>query len=189
MAPKAGFRIAVVLAACGVIGSLVWTLVSFERLDREIAAYPRVELLSSEAVTLEARRHIVYLEGPGVEDNRHPVKIVMRHRRSERRVSAKPYDKTPFAYSNEDTELQALATVTPPVAGVYDVRTEGHDDLIGYNVAFGDSTGPKAGRIIIGAFAIAGIPMLAALIVLVVSGKWRERERGPLFGTGSPNDF
>lgn len=189
MAPTAGFRIGFVLAACGVIGSLVWTLVSFERLDREIAAYPRVEVPGSAAVTLEVRKHIVYLEGPGVEENRHPVKIVMRHRRSERRVSAKPYDKVPFAYSNEDTELQALATVTPPVAGLYDVRTDGHDDLIGYDLAFGDSTGPKAGRIIIGAFVIAGIPMLAALILLVVSGKWRERERGPLFGTGSPDDF
>jgi len=189
MSSRAGFWIALVLAAGGVIGSLVWTLVSFERLDATIADYPRVEVPGSAAVALEKRRHIVYLEGPGVEDNRHPVKIVMRHRRSERRVSAKPYDKTPFAYSNEDTELQALATVTPPVSGLYDVRTDGHDDVIGYDLAFGDSTGPKAGRIIVGAFGIAGIPMLAALIVLVVSGKWRERERGPLFGPGSPNDF
>lgn len=188
MSPKAGFRIGFVLAAAGVIGALAWTVLSFERLDRQIADYPRVEVPGSGAVTLEKRKHIVYLEGPGVEDNRHPVKIVMRHRRSERRVSAKPYDGT-LSYSSEDSELQALATVTPPVAGLYDVRTEGHDDLFGYDLAFGDSSAPKVGRIILGTFAIGGVGMLAALIVLVVSGKWRERVRGPLFGSDSPSDF
>ncbi len=130
----------------------------------------RVEVPGSGSVRLEARKYILYLEGTESDEAEHPVKIVMRHRRSERRVSAAPYKGSYSFEPGEEVPLTAVATVTPPLAGVYDVRTDGHDDLYGFDLAFGEKTDGQTGWIILGTFLIAGVLGFAGLAVLIAGG-------------------
>ena len=178
MSAKAGFRTGAVLMFLAVVAAVAWTWLSFDRLDADAAGFPRVEVPDSGAVRLEARKYVLYLEGPNSDHNTHPVRVVMRHRRTERSVSAKPYKGT-FSYEGDDVPLTALSTVTPPLAGIYDVRTAGHDDLYGDYLAFGDALAGRSGRIILGAFAIAAVLGCAGLGVLVVTGNRPERGSRP----------
>ena len=177
MTPRMGGLIGISLMILGVIGTMAWLMVSFGRLDDDVARYPRVEALSKEAVRLQARRYTLYLVGEGSVENTHPLKIVMTHRRSGRRVSAKPYEGS-FAHEGDEV-MAAQATVTPAEAGVYDVVTDGHDDLALFQLAFGDKLDGRGLRILLFAGIIVVVPGIAGLALMLASGAWRRRGHRP----------
>ncbi len=188
MSHRSGLWISAALMAAGVVGAFAWTILRFDAIAADAESWARVEVPGSGSARLEAREYVLYLEGPRADENEHPVKIVLRHRPSERRVSARPYDGT-FAFTpGEEVPLAAIATVTPPRAGVYDVRTSGDDDLYGFDLAFGAKIAGRLGLTMVGMFAIPIALAIPALLVLVVSGVWRTRDRRWLRWNASPGD-
>ena len=174
---KAAFWIGGVLMTLAVLGAIAWTVLAFDRLNDDIDRFQRVDVPGEASVRLDARKYILYLVGPGADELRRPLTIAVTHRASERLVPARVYAGT-FTYAFGET-LAAQATVTAPAAGVHDVRIAAPADLVGYELAFGDSIAGRVGRIIGVAFVIGGVLGLGGLGVMIASGVRRSRSRRP----------
>jgi len=71
---------------------------------------------------------------------------------------------------------RAQGTVTPPQAGIYELRAaSAADPAAGYAVALGDSIAGRIVRTILGAFAIGGVLLAAGIALLVTTGVRRRR--------------
>jgi hypothetical protein len=66
-----------------------------------------------------------------------------------------------------DRTGSAQATVTPPRAGVYRVRTTGGDTAGSFQLALGDSVGGEIVSAVAGALAIGAVFGIAGIVLLI----------------------
>lgn len=172
MTSKSGYWIGGGLIVCAVIGAIAWGVLSFGSIISTVDDFQHVPIPGSENVRLEARKYVIYVEGPNADEFEPSVQIQITDDRSETPVSLQDYSGS-LTYSF-DTSGSAIATVTPPRAGVYRVRTGGAD---GYRLAIGESVGGRIVSAIVGAFAIGGVLGIAGIGLIVATGVRRSRRR------------
>jgi hypothetical protein len=153
------------LVAFAVIGAIAWMVLAFGHIANTVDDFQRVPIPGRAEVRLEARKYVIYVEGPRADQAVPLVNIAITNPRSSTRpLILRPYGGS-LTYSLDRTG-SAQATVTPPRAGVYRVRAAGGDTAGSFQLAVGDSVGGKivsavAGALVIGAvFGIAGIVLL-----------------------------
>ncbi len=177
MTSKAGYWIGGGLLAVAVFGAILWAFLAARHVIAIVEDFHHVPLPGRAAVELEARKYVIYVEGPNADENAPPVDISVTDARTQRRVPLADYGSS-LTYSFNSAG-SAYATVTPPRAGRYDVRVraEGIGEGSGFQLAIGESI---AGRIVgglVGAFAIGGIFGIAGVALLVVTGVRRSNRR------------
>ena len=189
MAPvtsRAGYWIGGGLIVAGVVGAVLWGVLSFLAIDDTVDDFARAPAPGMARVELEARKYIVYVEGPGVDrDFSAPVEILVVDPSRDWALPVADYSAS-LTYSMSGHSGRAQGTVTPPRAGVYELRaatTAGPS--AGSAVALGDSIAGRIVRTILGAFAIGGLLLAAGVALIVTTGVRRSRRRA---GPGPPPD-
>ncbi len=168
MRSKAGYWLGGALMVLAVVAGTVWVVTSVLGQIRAEQAYQRVDLPGSGSVELQAGSYVVYVEGPGADVNPPQVNVVITD----------PADGTPlplmsypgsYSYSG-NTSGSALALVSSPRTGRYDVQPASDEAISGSMVAFGQGEGPRIGRIflitasLIVTFCTGAVLTLATLI-------------------------
>ena len=183
MTSKAGYWIGGGLIVCAIAGAILWAVTGIGNLISKIDDFEHVSIPGSEVVELEARKYVIYIEGPGADESVPPVRVEVTDARTQRSVPVRDYGAS-VTYSF-NTSGSALATVRPPRAGAYRVRTEGVDGSSGYRLAIGEAIGGKIVSAVVGAFAVGGILGIAGIGLLVATGVRRSRRsRRPPPGPG-----
>jgi len=138
-------------------------------------------------VHLEARKYIVYVEGPGVgEDFSPPVQFQVVDPDGDGALPIAGYGGS-LTYSMSGHSGRAAGTVTPSRTGTYVLRTATSNPGGGYGVALGESIAGRIVRTILGAFAIGGIGLAAGIGLIVTTGlRRRRRGSGPPSSPSSP---
>jgi hypothetical protein len=172
---KAGYWIGGGLIVCAIAGAILWAVVAFSHIVGTIDDFQHVSIPGSKNVRLEARKYVIYVEGPGADQSVPPVRIQISDPGSETPVPLQAYTSS-LTYSFNTTG-SAQATVTPPRAGVYRVRTSGVDAQSGYQIAIGESVGGKIVSGVVGAFVVGGVLGISGIVLLVVTGVRRSRRR------------
>jgi hypothetical protein len=172
---KAGYWIGGGLILCAVAGAILWAVVAVSHIVSLIDDFQHVQIPGSENVRLEARKYVIYVEGPGADRSVPPVRIQITDPRTQTPVPLQPYTSS-LTYSF-NTKGSAQATVTPSRAGVYRVRTGGVDAQSGYQIAIGESVGGKIVSTIVGAFVVGGVLGISGIALLIVTGVRRSRRR------------
>lgn len=175
MTSKAGYWIGGGLIVCAIAGAILWAVVGFSHIVSTIDDFQHVPIPASENVRLDARKYVIYVEGPGADQSVPPVRIQIADPRTETPVPLQSYTSS-LTYSFNTTG-SAQATVTPPRAGVYRVRTAGVDAASGYQIAIGESVGGKIASAVVGAFAVGAILGISGIVLLIVTGVRRSRRR------------
>lgn len=175
MTSKAGYWIGGGLIVCAVAGAILWGVLSFAKIIGTIDDFQHVPIPGSAQVQLEARKYVVYVEGPGADVSAPAVRIQVVDARTEQPVSLQSYGGS-LTYSFEQ-DGSALATVTAPRAGAYLVRTGGAAEGGGYRLAFGESVGGKIVSAIVGAFAIGGVLGISGIALIIVTAVRRSKRR------------
>jgi hypothetical protein len=179
MTSRAGYWIGAGLIVLGVAGAILWGVLSFAGMGDEVEDFVRAPAPGAARVELEERKYIVYVEGPGVgEDYSPPVDIVISDPAGDAALALADYSGS-LSYSMNGHSGSAVATVTPPRAGVYSLRaatTAG--PAAGLQVALGDSIAGRIVRTILGAFAIGGLGLVAGIGLIVATAVRRKRRRG-----------
>ncbi len=158
-----------------VVGAILWAVLSAKDVINTVDDFQHVAVPGNGRVHLEQQKYIVYLEGPGADENTPPFQIEIQDSQSERSVRLDHYSGS-LTYSF-DTDGSAVGTVTAPREADYAVRTSGIAEGAGYQLAFGESIGGKIVRGIVGAFLIGGGLALAGVVLLVVTGVRRSKRR------------
>ncbi len=172
MTSKAGYWIGGGLIVCAIAGAILWGVLAFSRIVSTIDDFQHVGIPASKVVQLDARKYVIYVEGPNADEVVPPVRIQVTDDRSESQVSLQDYGSS-LTYSF-DTSGSAVATVTPPRAGAYRVRTDGPS---GYQLAIGESVSGKIVSAVLGAFAVGGVLGIAGIGLLIATGVRRSRRR------------
>jgi hypothetical protein len=171
------------LVAFAVIGAIVWVILAFGRIANTVDDFQRVAIPGRADVRLEARKYVVYVEGPRADEAVPRVTIAITSRGSSTRpLILRPYSGS-LTYSLDRTG-SAQATVTPPRAGVYRVRTTGGDTAGSFQLALGDSVGGKIVSAVAGALAIGAVFGIAGIVLLIRTR--RRRRAGPPQSSPSP---
>jgi len=182
MTSRSGYWIGGGLIVAGVGGAVLWAVLSFIAIGDTVDDFARAPAPGSARVELEARKYIVYLEGPGAgRDFVPPVEFQIIDPSGPELLPVAGYSSS-LTYSMSGHSGRAQATVTPPRAGVYELRAATTaDPSAGFAVAVGDSIGGRIVRTILGAFAIGGLLLAAGIGVIV-----RTAVRGKRGAPGSP---
>jgi hypothetical protein len=180
---RAGCWIGAGLLAAGIVGAILWGVVGFARIATTIDDLERFAIPSTRTAQLEARKYIVYVEGPGADESTPTIELVVTDARSEREVPVRSYSGS-LTYSF-DTTGSAVATITPPRDGDYIVRARGAGAGGAYQLALGPSIGGRIVAAIVGAFAIVGVLGLAGIGLLVATGVRRSRIRAAAVRSGA----
>ena len=184
MRSRAGYWIGGGLIAAGVVGAVLWLVLSLMNLDNEVDDFQRVPVPGERTVQLEARKYVIYFEGPNADEAVPQFEIAITDTGTERPLAIASYDGS-LTYSFGE-EGSAQATVTPPRAGAYAVRTAGADGTSDAQVAFGRSIAGSILRSILGMFAIGGVLLGAGVVLLVVTIVRRRRARTAAAATAAP---
>ena len=179
MTSRAGYWIGGGLIVAGVVGAILWGVLSFvgdRRHGRRLRARARPR--ARRASSCEARKYIVYLEGPGADrDFAPPVEFLVVDPAGDRALPVAEYSAS-LTYSMSGHSGRAAGTVTPTRAGVYELRAATTaSPSAGFAVALGDSIGGRIVRTILGAFAIGGVLLAAGIALLVTTGVRRGKRR------------
>lgn len=184
MRSRAGYWIGGGLVAAGVVGAVLWFVLSFMNLDNEIDGFQRVPLPGDRTVQLDARKYVIYYEGPNADESVPQFEIAVTDSATERPLAIDSYGGSlTYSFGDEGT---AQATVTPTRTGAYAVRTSGGDGTSGAQVAFGRSIAGSILRSILGVFAIGGVLIAAGVILLVVTSVRRRRAGTAAAATAAP---
>ena len=175
MTSKAGYWIGGGLIAAAILGAILWAVLSARSFIDTLDEFQHVPVPGRGVVELQARKYVVYVEGPNADQSTPPVSIAVTDARTEQPVTIDDYGGS-LTYSF-DTDGSAVATVTPPRAGSYEVRTTGPAEGGGYQLALGESVAGRIVRGILGVFAIGGVGLAAGIGLLVVTGVRRSRAR------------
>jgi hypothetical protein len=135
---RAGYWIGGGLIAAGVVGAVLWFVFSLLNLDNEVDDFQRVPVPGERTVQLEARKYVIYFEGPNADEAVPQFEIAITDTDTERPLETSTYGGS-LTYSFGE-EGSAQATITPPRAGTYAVRTGGAEATPAAQVAFGRST-------------------------------------------------
>lgn len=189
MTSRAGYWIGVGLIVVGVAGALLWGVLGFTRMGDTVDDFARAPAPGSARVELEARKYIVYVEGPGVgRDFSPPMEILIVDPGADGVLPLADYSGS-LTYSMSGHSGSAVATVTPPRAGVYDVRAATTADPSGgFEVALGESIGGRIVSTILGALAIGGLGVAAGVALIVTTGVRRKRRRAAAPPPSSSSD-
>jgi hypothetical protein len=164
------------LVAFAVVGAIVWVVLAFGRIANTVDGFQRVPIPGRADVRLEARKYVVYVEGPRADQAVPQVTIAITSQGSSTRpLILRPYGGS-LTYSLDRTG-SAQATVTPPRAGVYRVRTAGGDTAGSFQLALGDSVGGKIVSAVAGALVIGAVFGIAGIVLLI---RTRRRRRAAL---------
>jgi hypothetical protein len=173
---KAGYWIGGGLIVCAIAGAILWGVLGVSRIVGTIDDFQHVQIpASSDNVRLEARKYIIYVEGPGADVSVPPVRIEITDPRTDTPLPLETYTSS-LTYSFNTTG-SAQATVTPPRAGVYRVQTDGVDEGSGYQIAIGESVSGKIVSAVVGAFIVGGVLGISGIALLIVTGVRRSRRR------------
>ncbi len=180
MNSRAGYWVGGGLIAAAVVAGVLWVVLSFVGIAATLDDFVRVPAPGSQEVVLEARKYVVYFEGPGAgEDSIPPIEASIRDARNEQPLQLAGYGAS-LTYSIGGHSGVAQATVTPPRAGRYIVSAGTTlEPSAGLEVALGASIGGKIVRSILGAFAIGGLLLLAGIILIVMTVAKRRRRPPP----------
>jgi len=163
------------LIAVGVVGAVLWFVLSLVNLGNEVDDFQRVPVPGEGNVQLEARKYVIYYEGPNADEVVPQFEIAITDTEAGRPLAIETYGSS-LTYSFGESG-SAQATVTPSRAGTYAVRTSGAQGTSAAQVAFGRSIAGPLLRSILGAFAIGGLLTGAGIALLVVTIVRRRRAR------------
>jgi hypothetical protein len=182
---RAGYWIGGGLIVAGAGGAILWGVLSFTGMGDTIDDFQRASAPGMARVELEARKYIVYVEGPGVGRDHEPaVEIAIVGRSGV--LPLADYSGS-MTYSLSGHSGTAVATVTPPRAGVYSLRAATTSPpSAGLQVALGDSIAGRILRTILGAFAIGGLGLAAGIGLIVATAVRRRRGGAPPPGAPPP---
>jgi hypothetical protein len=172
---KAGYWIGGGLLVAAVGGAILWAVLGFSHVVGTIDDFQHVPIPASEKVSLEARKYVIYVEGPGADQSVPPVRVLVTDAHTAKPVPLETYSGS-LTYSF-NTSGSAQATVTPRRAGTYRVRTGGAVAAGRYRLAIGESVGGRIVSTIVGAFVIGGVLGIAGVALLVTTGVRRSRRR------------
>ncbi|MEA2219239.1 MAG: hypothetical protein QOJ35_1865 [Solirubrobacteraceae bacterium] len=175
MTSKAGYWIGAGLVVLGVGGAILWAVLSFAHIVSTIDDFQRVEIPGAGKVRLEARKYIVYVEGPGADQHVPAVRVQITDERTELPLPLSSYGGS-LTYSFDQTG-SAQATVTAPRAGSYRVLAAGTAPGGGYAIALGESVGGKIVGAILGALLVGAVLGGSGIALLIVTGVRRSRSR------------
>jgi hypothetical protein len=181
---RAGYWIGGGLIAVGVVGAVLWFVLSLVNLSNEVDDFQRVPVPGEGTVQLEARKYVIYYEGPNADEVVPQFEIAITDTETERPLAIETYGGS-LTYSFGE-EGSAQATLTPPRAGTYAVRTGGAEGTFAAQVAFGRSIAGPILRSILGAFAMGGVLTGAGIVLLVVTIVRRRRARTAAVATAAP---
>lgn len=185
MRSRAGYWIGGGLIVLGVVGAAVWVLTSLLSLSDEVNDFQRGPLPGQTTMQLEARKYVIYYEGPSAEVTVPPFEIEIAEARTGAPLAILSYGGS-LTYSFNDHEGSAQATVTPRRAGAYVVRTNSDVRSSGSAVALGRSIAGSIVRAILGAFAIGGLLVASGGTLFAVTAIRRSRaRRAPMGQSGS----
>ncbi len=165
---KAGYWLGAALMIIALVAGTVWAVTSVMGEIRAERAYQRVDLPGTGTIELQAGSYVVYVEGPGANVNPPRVNVVITDPADQTPLALRSYPGG-FSYSGTYTG-SALALLSAPRAGRYDVRTSSDEAIAGSMVAFGQGEGPRLGRIfmvvvvLLAAFSTGAVLTLATLI-------------------------
>ena len=176
---RAGYWIGGGLIVLGVAGAILWGVLSFAAMGDTVDAFQRAPAPGMARVELQARKYIVYVEGPSVGRDLEPaVEILIVDRSGDEVLPLADYSAS-LTYSISGHSGSAVATVTPPRAGVYSLRAAtASPPSAGLQVALGDSIAGRIVRTILGAFAIGGLGVAAGIGSIVTTAVRRRRRSG-----------
>ena len=183
MTTRAGYWIGGGLIAISVVGAILWGVSGFMRIVDTVNGFERIPVPGARTLDLGTDKVIVYVEGPQADVHTPPVHFTVTDARTEARVPVASYGAS-LTYSF-DTTGSAVATVTPPHAGPYVVRTEGAAAGI-YELAIGESIGGRIVSAILGAFAVGAILAIAGTALIVATSIRRSRRRAAAKSPPSP---
>ena len=174
MRSRVGYWIGAGLICAGVLGAILWAGLVADRLVDRIAGFQPVPIPGREQVRLEERKYVVYVEGPGADENVPAFDMQVTDTRREQRLSLQRYQGS-LTYSFHTTGA-AVATFRPPLAGVYTVRTDGPP---GYRVVIGETIARDLTRAIGGAIVIGAAGGIGGVVLLIATGVRRSRPPEP----------
>ncbi len=148
MRSKAGYWLGGALMVLALVGGTVWGLTSVMGQIRAEKDYQRVDLPGTGTVEMQAGSYVVYVEGPGADVNPPRVNVVITDPTDQTPLALRSYPGS-YSYSGTTTG-SALALVSSPRAGRYDVRASSDEALGGSAVAFGQGEGLRLGPIFLG---------------------------------------
>jgi hypothetical protein len=179
--PVAGIIVAIVIFAVGMAAFL-------ERIDD----LQRVEVPGAETITLREGNYSVYQEYDGAAGDgsgTYGSASVSISGPSGEEVDLDPYDSR-VTYSGSDDEGIAMSSFRADTSGEYTVSTDGPESV---TIAIGPGLGRGIVSTVVGAFAVAGLSVLAGLVIAVVVGvrrsQNRNRMRGPMPPPGPPGGW
>ena len=179
--PVAGIIVAVIIFAMGMVAYV----------DR-IEDFERVEVPGSETITLREGDYSVYQEYAGAADDgsgTYGAASVSISGPSGEEVDLDPYDSR-VTYSASDDEGIAMSSFRADTSGEYTVSTEGPTSM---TIAIGPGLGRGIVSTVVGALAVAGLSVLAGVVIAVVVGirrsQNRSRMRGPMPPPGPPGGW
>lgn len=182
------FALAGLIPVAGIVVAVVIFVVGLAAYVDRIDDFQRVEVPGSEAITLREGSYSVYQEFGGAADGGAfgTGALVEISGPSGEEVDLDPYD-TSVTYTTSGEEGIAMSSFRADTSGEYTVSTEGP----GYvTVAIGPGLGRGLVTTILGAFAVGGLSVLAGIVIAVVVGIRRSRNRsamrGPLPPPGPP---
>ena len=176
---RAGYWIGGGLIVTAIVGGILWGVLSFAAIGDVVEDFKRARAPGMASVQLEARKYVVYLEGPGVgRDFAPPVEFLLLDPAARQPLPVADYSGS-LTYSVSGHSGRAEATVTPPRPGVYELRAgTTADPSAGFAVALGDSVAGRIVRMILGAFAIGGVGLAAGIGFILTTALRRRRRRG-----------
>lgn len=173
MSIRAGWWIGGGLVGLGVIAGILWFVLSLMRVSDTVDSFERVAAGSAQTVRLDARKYIVYWEGPNADELAVEFDLTVADERGVT-VPLSSYDSR-LTYSMGGHEGSAGATVSPERPGLYRITVlPAIDD---YGVAFGESVTDDITWTLLGAFGIGGLLAVAGTVVLAVTSTRQYKAR------------
>jgi hypothetical protein len=179
---RMGYWIGAALIVLGVAGGTLFGVLSFTGMGDVVDDFVRAPAPGMVRAELEARKYVVYLEGPGAgRDFVPPVEFYVVDPAGGGLLATAGYGGS-LTYSMGGHSGTAQATVTPPRAGTYELRAAtAAPPSAGYAVALGESITGRILRTVLGALAIGGVLVGGGIALLVTTGVRRKRR-----AAGSP---
>ena len=168
---RAGYWIGGGLIVAGVVGAILWGVLSFLAIDDTVDDFARAPAPGWRASSSGAQVHRLRRgprRGPGLQ----PAGGDPRRRPAPRPGRCRsPATAASLTYSMSGHSGRAQGTVTPRRAGIYELRAATTAaPSAGFAVALGDSIAGRIVRTILGAFAIGGLLLAAGVALIVTTG-------------------
>jgi hypothetical protein len=168
MRSRAGYWLGGGLIAAGAAAAVLWFVLSIIGISDTIEDFERVQGGATRTLHLEARKYVIYEEGPNVDEAPSggvTVEIATAGD-THARVPTPSYNNS-LTYTFGGHEGAARSTVTPPRPGDY--RVSVHSDSNQGAVALGESIAGRIVRAILGAFAVGGLIGLGGIALLATT--------------------